>query len=232
MTEAPEPISTTAISRAAGLTSRAGRCLFEQLLFRRADPTISTREVEPEKQVCWLVPGTRNYRTLVVPTMMGWWEDNGVYAVRTIVALERRDLIAQSELQSDPHGPHLPLTYPRKELTMVAFVPTEELTASSDLKVQFDAVAGTLEIVETDLRIKPKHDRITVMLDLPHLKRYGHQTTRELTYGCSFPVQVGDVVRCPPTPLYGHWTTGVVTALEANGYRGRVKYVRKIKESS
>lgn len=115
---------------------------------------------------------------------------------------------------------------------MVTFVPTEELIASSDLKVQFDAVVGSLEIVKPDARNKPKHDRITVMVELPHLKRYGHQPTREMTYGCSFPVQVGDLVRCPPTPLYGHWTTGVVTALEANGYCGRVKYVRKIKDST
>lgn len=102
MSTAPEPIATSAVSRAAGLTSRAQRRLFEQLLFRRGDPASTTREIEPEKQVCWLVPGTRNYRALVVPTMMGWWEVNGVYSLRTIAALARHDLVALSASQTVP----------------------------------------------------------------------------------------------------------------------------------
>lgn len=102
MSTALPPIPTTVISRAAGLTSRAQRRLFEQLLFRRGDPAIATREIEPEKQVCWLVPERTRTRTLVVPTMMGWWESNGVYSATTIARLTARDLVALSASQVVP----------------------------------------------------------------------------------------------------------------------------------
>lgn len=94
----------------------------------------------------------------------------------------------------------------------------------------FDAIVGNLTLTVIDKRAVPGKNRITVLLDLPHLEKYGHQRTRELVYGCNFPVAVGDQVLCPPTPLYSKWTTGVITALDGRQYRGRVKYVRKIKK--
>jgi len=74
--------------------------------------------------------------------------------------------------------------------------------------------------------------RITVMLHLPYLADYGMPTTIEPVYGCTFPVAVGDMVSCPPTPRGdGTWNTGVVVALDGRGYNGPVKYVRKISDS-
>lgn len=87
---------------------------------------------------------------------------------------------------------------------------------------------GTLTVVDQDLRTAPEEGRITVLVDLPHLPKYGHQSTRELVYGCSFAVKVGDMVKCPPTPLYSQWSTGVVMALDGRGYAGPVKFVQKI----
>lgn len=88
-----------------------------------------------------------------------------------------------------------------------------------------EGVFSTEEAVET----LPEDGRIRVMVDMSHLQRYGHETTRELVYGCSFPVKVGDAVLCPPPPRGdGTWPTGVVVALDGNGYKGPVKYVRKI----
>lgn len=108
---------------------------------------------------------------------------------------------------------------------------TDEKTHTTDTSVdsEFNRIVGSMTLTVIDERTRPENDRITVLLDLPHLKKYGRESTRELVYGCSFPVAVGDQVRCPPTPLYSKWTTGVVTALSGRQYRGRVKYVRKIK---
>jgi len=102
-----------------------------------------------------------------------------------------------------------------------------EALPSIDIDTAFDEIVASLGLTAPDERTRPEHDRITVLLDLPHLRRYGHEPTRELVYGCSFPVKVGDLVSCPPTPLHRAWTTGVVVALTGNGYKGRVKYVRK-----
>jgi hypothetical protein len=101
---------------------------------------------------------------------------------------------------------------------------------SADLEIDqtFDAIVGCLSFT-IDERAVPEKNRISVLLDLPHLEKYGHQRTRELVYGCNFPVAVGDQVLCPPTPLCSKWTTGVVTGLDGGQYRGRVKHVRKIK---
>lgn len=96
-----------------------------------------------------------------------------------------------------------------------------------DVDAAFAALTDGLTIVEE--RVVPKKNRITVMLDLPHLAKYGRTPTRELTYGCNFKVAVGDLVMCPPTPLHHQWTTGMVTALTHNGYKGRVKFVKKTK---
>lgn len=78
---------------------------------------------------------------------------------------------------------------------------------------------------------EPKSDRVVVLINFPHLEKYGHESTRELVYGCGFSVKVGDLVSCPPTKLHPKRTTGVVISLSSNGYRGPVKYVRKVKNS-
>lgn len=75
---------------------------------------------------------------------------------------------------------------------------------------------------------KPKRRRISVMVNMEHVSHYGHEDTMmELTYGCDFEVKVGDTVECPPSNYWPHWRTGVVTALDVTGYKGRVKNVRK-----
>jgi hypothetical protein len=99
-----------------------------------------------------------------------------------------------------------------------------------NVEERFAQIVSALDVIEADERTRPDDDRITVLLDLPHLADFGHSTTNEFTYGCRFPVKEGDVVECPPTPRGKGWTRGIVTALHANGYRGPVKYVRQIKE--
>lgn len=95
---------------------------------------------------------------------------------------------------------------------------------------QFDSIVGNLTVVDLRQATRPEDDRITVLLDLPHLKQYGHDPTRELTYGCNFEVKVGDQVRCPPTPFHNKWTVGLVVGLSANGYKGPVKYVKPMEK--
>lgn len=107
--------------------------------------------------------------------------------------------------------------------------PDAPTAPASEVDRQFEEIAKNFTVIDLDKASMPEKNRITVLLDLPHLRRYGHQPTRELVYGCNFAVAVGDLVSCPPTPLNNTWTTGVVTALNGGGYRGRVKYVRKIK---
>lgn len=101
----------------------------------------------------------------------------------------------------------------------------------ADLEVDqtFDAIVGCMTLTVVDERTVPEKNRISVLLDLPHLEKYGHQRTHELVYGCNFAVVVGDQVLCPPTPLYSKWTTGVVTALDGGRFRGRVKHVREVR---
>ena len=95
------------------------------------------------------------------------------------------------------------------------------------VKDQFDEIVKNLTIL--DERSKPDDGRITVLLNLPHLKSFGIDPVVTLVYGCNFPVAVGDLVRCPPTPRYGKWTTGQVIALNGGSYKGPVKFVKPIK---
>lgn len=100
----------------------------------------------------------------------------------------------------------------------------------ADLDHQFQSIAKNFAVIDTGTAQMPKKHRITVMLDLPHLKKYGRNPTRELVYGCNFAVAVGDLVSCPPTPRGKNaWTTAMVVALDGGHYRGAVKYVRKIR---
>lgn len=102
----------------------------------------------------------------------------------------------------------------------------------ADLDRQFHDIAKNFAVVDTSTAQMPKRKRITVMLDLPHLKKYGREPTRELVYGCNFKVSVGDLVSCPPTPRgKNKWTTGMVVALDGGHYRGAVKFVKKIRSA-
>lgn len=95
---------------------------------------------------------------------------------------------------------------------------------------QFEDIVENFTVL--DERTRPENDRITVLLELPHLKDYGRDPVVQLVYGCRFPVQVGDLVRCPPTPLYSKWTTGQVVSLDGGQYRGPVKQVKPTKEGT
>lgn len=105
-----------------------------------------------------------------------------------------------------------------------------ERPAAPDAEVdrQFEEIAKNFTVIEVSTAKVPDKNRITVLLELPHLARFGRETTVELVYGCTFAVAVGDPVACPPTTHNSTWTTGVVTALDGGRYRGRVKHVRKI----
>lgn len=115
---------------------------------------------------------------------------------------------------------------------MSTLAPPQPAAPLADLDQQFAAIAQNFTVVDTSAAQMPKKHRITVMLDLPHLKKYGREPTRELVYGCSFKVAVGDLVSCPPTPRgKNKWTTGIVVALDGGHYRGPVKFVRKLKSA-
>lgn len=72
----------------------------------------------------------------------------------------------------------------------------------------------------------PPDRRVTVLVNMKHLRNYGRGPVCKLTYGCDFPVAVGDTVAVPPTRLNAIWTEGTVIALEADGYSGPVRYVK------
>jgi hypothetical protein len=123
------------------------------------------------------------------------------------------------------------------EIRTTADMPLAPERPTADVDKQFQAIAKNYRAdanasTVTSTAKKPDKDRITVLLDLPHLKQYGYDPTRELVYGCTFAVSVGDLVSCPPTPRHGRWTTGIVVALDGGHYRGRVKQVRKVKAAA
>ena len=93
------------------------------------------------------------------------------------------------------------------------------LNQTTTIDAQFDAiVAGfTAEQDQPD-----PEQRIVVLVELPQA---AEPTMAELTYGCRFPVQLGDKVNCPPMPRWPKWQVGIVVRLGDNGYKGRVKYV-------
>lgn len=105
------------------------------------------------------------------------------------------------------------------------------LVDQRDIDSRFEEITRGVNLVSPSEKERPADDRIVVLIEFPHVGKFGHETTRELVYGCSFPVEVGDLVSCPPTRLHPKRTTGVVTALGSNGYRGPVKYVRKAKNA-
>lgn len=111
-------------------------------------------------------------------------------------------------------------------------IPTAPAVPDPDIDKQFEQIASNFTVIDLSTARMPDKNRITVMLDLPHMKQFGRNPAMGLVYGCNFKVAVGDLVSCPPTPRNGKWTTGIVVALNGNGYRGRVKNVRRIKKAS
>lgn len=72
----------------------------------------------------------------------------------------------------------------------------------------------------------PDEGRVTVLVNMRHLRNYGREPLTRLTYGCKFAVAVGDQVRIPPSPQNQQWIDGTVVALEGDGYDGPVKNIR------
>lgn len=107
--------------------------------------------------------------------------------------------------------------------------PAEDTQTDTD--IVFEEIVGAMELDVVEERTVPKNNRITVLVDLPHVVHYGMESsTLELVYACNFPVRRGDAVLCPPTPRYDQWSTGMVIALDGGRYKGPVKAVRKIKD--
>lgn len=77
----------------------------------------------------------------------------------------------------------------------------------------------------------PPGGRIMVQADLPYLRNFGRNPKPSLSYGCDFPVAVGDTVLVPPTPKDVRWTEGVVTRLGPSDYLGPVKSVKPKEQS-
>lgn len=69
--------------------------------------------------------------------------------------------------------------------------------------------------------------RLIVKVNMPYLEIYGHEALRDLVYGwLGTPLEVGDRVRVPPTPLMPNESyVGVVVSTDASGsnYQGPVK---------
>lgn len=103
---------------------------------------------------------------------------------------------------------------------------------ASETDKQFEEIAKNFAVIDLSTAQMPDKNRITVMLDLPHMKKYGREPTLELVYGCNFAVSIGDLVSCPPTPRKSSWTTGMVVALDGGNYKGRVKHVKKLRNST
>ena len=76
----------------------------------------------------------------------------------------------------------------------------------------------------------PTRAFITVEVTMPHVGKYGHEETMQLTYGCNFAneLRTGDRVLVPPSAKAKKWLIGKVVSLESTGYEGPVRYVAKL----
>ena len=93
-----------------------------------------------------------------------------------------------------------------------------------------NAIDDLEEMFVYDEEAEAAKERILVMAHLPHLKDYGHDPNRELVYRwAGGPIEVGDLVECPPTPLRPKPFTAIVTSLDASRhpYKGPVKTISK-----
>lgn len=77
----------------------------------------------------------------------------------------------------------------------------------------------------------PPGRRILVQANLPHLRNYARDPHPALSYGCDFPVALGDTVLVPPTPKDVRWTEGLVVGLGPSDYHGPVKAVKPKEQS-
>lgn len=75
----------------------------------------------------------------------------------------------------------------------------------------------------------PDTHLVTVEVTMPHVGRYGRETTMTLVYGARFPVRPGMRVLCPPTRLNDKWSIGRVVAIdEQTDYTGKIKYIAQL----
>ena len=72
----------------------------------------------------------------------------------------------------------------------------------------------------------PPGGRILVKANLQYLRNYARDPHPALSYGCDFPVALGDTVLVPPTPKDTRLTEWTVVGLGPSDYRGPVKSVR------
>src|SRR5699024_5886344 len=63
---------------------------------------------------------------------------------------------------------------------------------------------------EEPARQVPPGQRVQVQVDMRHLRNYGRESKVHLSYGCTFPVALGDQVRVPPPPQDQRWLMGTV----------------------
>lgn len=105
----------------------------------------------------------------------------------------------------------------------IRIIPSTEFAEKGvqELRDEIDDLPTTVTAAQ-DLE---KGSKVRVMAHLPHVQRWGHQPTHEMTYGWpGGPLAIGDLVACPPTPLgNGRCFVGVVTAFGDGGYKGPVK---------
>ena len=85
---------------------------------------------------------------------------------------------------------------------------------------------------EEPARQVPPGQRVQVQVDMRHLRNYGRESKVHLSYGCTFPVALGDQVRVPPPPQDQRWLVGTVVGLGYSDYTGPVRDVRPMEEEA
>ncbi len=79
-----------------------------------------------------------------------------------------------------------------------------------------------LELI--DLEALTNDCRVVVLIKHPKMPQ-----AYESTYGCRFDVAEGDMVLCPPAPLWPEPFVGMVVGIDGSDYRGPIKYlIRKV----
>lgn len=104
--------------------------------------------------------------------------------------------------------------------------PGTTITAIPGAELEDLTVGRVFMELRDSFEFQEKGARILVEAYLPHVADYGHDPNVSLVYSWpGGPLAVGDLVKCPPTPLGGSTFTGIVTSLDASGhpYKGPVK---------
>ena len=109
-----------------------------------------------------------------------------------------------------------------------------KIVKSSDLReadsMAFEDVVGDLDVVgfpSPEEELEEGH-RVLVQAHLPHVEQWNRDPNVDLVYlWPGGPLQVGDLVICPPTPLHGATFVAIVTSLDASShpYKGPAKYL-------